>query len=155
MMCPKCYAKIAKGKNRCDSCGFNLNELKDASNKQAKMALKTVYRDDVVYTSQLPADVSKKRLLLFVIFLGIFGVHQFYVGKILSGLYNAIVSVLTIVFGAILLAGNIVASNNIFYIIFQFMLVFQGINIILWIKSIIDVATNRFKVPVYKESFSK
>ena len=104
MICPKCYSSVHKDKCRCDYCGFNLNELNNASNKEAKKALKSVYKDDVLYTSKLPADVSKKKLLLFAIFLGVFGVHNFYVGKIWKGLFNVVITTLTAVLGIVILA---------------------------------------------------
>ena len=154
MICPKCYSKIHKTKNRCDYCGFNLNELNDASNKQAKKALKSPFKDDVLYTSQLPRDVSKKKLLLFSIFLGLLGVHNFYVGKLWRGLFNVLVTSITFVLGALLISLNIITNHPI-YIAFQFALAFQGANVIIWVMDIIDISLNRYKVPVYKESFSK
>ena len=33
--------------------------------------------------------------------------------------------------------------------------VFQGISVIMWILDVIFIIINRFKVPVYKEEFSK
>lgn len=154
MNCPKCYSNISKNKNRCDHCGFNLNELNDTSNKKAKKALRTVYKDDVLYTSKLPADVSKVKLLLFAIFLGFFGVHNFYVGKIWQGLYNVLTTVITATLGVILIAFNIITNTPLYYA-FQFALVFQGINVIALVFDIGNIALNKFKVPVYKENFSK
>lgn len=154
MICPKCYSKVHKDKNRCDYCGFNLSELNNASNKEAKKALKSVYKDDVLYTSKLPDDVSKKKLLLFSIFLGIFGAHNFYVGKVWKGLFNVIITTLTAVMGIILLSLQIITNSPLYYA-FQFALVFQGANIIMCVIDIIDIIFNRYKVPVYKESFSK
>lgn len=154
MQCPRCYNKIGKDKNRCDSCGFNINDLNDASNKEAKKALKSIYKDDVLYTTKLPADVNKKRLLLFSIFFGLFGVHHFMVGKFWTGLYMAVASGLTLIVTTILAYLNSI-TNNIFQIIFEFLTVFQGIAVIMWFSDIISIATNKFKVPVYKESFSK
>ena len=154
MLCPKCYTKINKDKNRCDYCGFNINDLKDASNKKAKKALHSPFKDDVLFTSQLPNDVSKKKLMLFSIFLGLFGVHNFYVGKIWQGLYNVVVTSLVAVLGAIIIALKII-TNTPLYIAFQFLLVFQGINVIWVIVDIFNIIFNRYKVPVYKESLSK
>ena len=152
MNCPKCYSNIKKDKNRCDYCGFNLNELDNTSNKLAKKALKSPFKDDVLYTSKLPSDVSKKKLLLFAIFLGFFGVHNFYVGKIWQGIYNVIVTSLTAILGAILI---IFPTNTPVFYAFDFMLVFQGINVIWIVFDIFYISFNKFKVPVYKESFSK
>lgn len=152
MLCPKCYGKIDKT-NRCTYCGFHINEMQGATNKEAKKALKGIYKDDVLYSHQLPADVSKKNLLLFAIFLGLFGAHQFYVGKLWQGLYMCITNSVLIVLFLIISILHIVSGTVLN--IYQFALFFQGVNIILWLSNIISISVNRFKVPVYKESFSK
>ena len=54
MQCPKCYGKIDKNTGRCKSCGFNLNMLDGATNKAAKQAKKTIYKDDILYTTKIP-----------------------------------------------------------------------------------------------------
>ena len=155
MLCPKCYAKIKKDKKRCDNCGFNLNELNGASNKQAKKAMKSIYRDDVLFTSQLPEDVSKKKLLLFSIFLGLFGAHHFYVGRIWRGMVNVLCVAITFVLGFLLLEFNIIVNSHPIYIAFQCFLFLQGLNVVFWVKDIVDIICGRYKVPVYKENFSK
>ncbi len=154
MLCPKCYGKLSKDKSQCLYCGFEMKELEDASNKQAKQAKKTIYRDDVLYTAKLPYDVSKKRLLLFSIFLGLFGVHDFYVGKFWQGLYKAVTISITLILATILIIMNTI-TNNIVKTIFDFVSVFQGLAIIFWIWDIFSIAFERYKVPVYKDEFSK
>lgn len=154
MICPRCYSKIEKNKNRCDYCGFNLNELKDASNKKAKLALKSPYKDDVIYSKQLPKDVDKKRLLIYTILLGLLGVHYFYVGRLWKGIYYAVINSVSVIIASLVIGLNII-TNTPLYIASQFAAVFFALNIILWIIDIFDVTLNRFKVPVYKESFSK
>lgn len=154
MLCPKCYGKVNKDTERCDYCGFNLKEMEGASNKDAKKALKGIYRDDVLYTTKLPADVSKKKLLLFSIFLGLFGVHDFYVGKFWQSLFMCLSTSIISILGIILTATNSI-TNNIVQVAFAFMTIPQGIVVLLWITDIIKIAMEKFNVPVYKESFSK
>jgi TM2 domain-containing membrane protein YozV len=154
MLCPKCYGKIDKEKNRCDYCGFNLNELNNASNKEAKKALKGIYKDDVIYTSKLPADVSKKKLLLYAIFLGMFGAHHFYVGKFWQGFCMALITCVTLILGTFLYVTGSITDNIIQYA-FEFSTAFQGGVLIYWISNIIGIIFNKYKVPVYKDSFSK
>lgn len=154
MNCPKCYSKIKKGTCRCDTCGFNILDLNEATNAEGKKALKSVYKDDVLWTTELPKDVKKKSLLLKSIFLGLFGVHNFSVGRFWQGLYMAVSSAITIILTVIIsLMGTI--TNTVFQIAFEFWSVFQGITLIIWIIDIVNIARNRFKVPVYKESFSE
>ena len=153
MLCPKCYGKMKKDQVRCQSCGFNINTMQGASNKEAKKALKSIYRDDVLYTTEIPEDVSKKKLLLLTIFLGLFGANHFYVGKLWQGLYMCISSSVVLIF-AIILTIFEPGSASVLDMIFQFLLVFQGVNLVIWIFSIANVALERYKIPVYKDEFS-
>lgn len=154
MLCPKCYGKVKKEQVRCPNCGFNLNLMQGASNKQAKKAKKSIYKDDILYTTQIPPDVSKKKLLLFSIFLGLFGVHNFYVGKFWQGLYMCVCTGLTTILSILIPGLGIVNQDNVLYITFQFLLIFQGINIILWVYNIFSIIFERYKIPVYKDEFS-
>ncbi|HAJ77903.1 MAG TPA: hypothetical protein DCO89_02405 [Clostridiales bacterium] len=154
MLCPKCYGRIKKDQNRCYHCGFNINQMQGASNKQAKKALKGIYKDDVLYTTEIPEDVSKKKLLLLTIFLGLFGANHFYVGKFWQGLYMCISSSLALVLAVVITALNL-SSQTVIDKIFQFILIFQGVNLVLWLMSIVNVAFGRYKIPVYKDEFSK
>ena len=48
MLCPKCYGKVDKQQQRCKYCGFYMNELDGASNKEAKRIKRTIYKDDIL-----------------------------------------------------------------------------------------------------------
>ena len=154
MLCPKCYGKIDKNTNSCKQCGFKMQVMDGASNKEAKKIKRTIYKDDIMYTTDVPFDVSKKKLLLFAIFLGMFGVHDFYVGKLWQGLYKCLSISITLTTSIIIWATGTI-SQNIFQIIFEFSTVFQGINVILWVNDILRISIKKYKIPVYKEEFSK
>lgn len=154
MLCPKCYGKVNKYTNRCDFCGFDLKTMQGATNSEAKKALRGIYKDDVLYTNVIPQDVSKKKLLLFSIFLGLFGVHNFYIGRFWKGLYMCLSTSIVLLLAIILTATGSL-SNNIFQRTFEFMTIFQGINVILWVVDIFKIAFEKYKIPVYKEDFSK
>ena len=154
MLCPKCYGRLDKKQQRCQTCGFNLSELDGATNKEAKKARKTIYKDDILYTTKIPADVSKKKLLLFAIFLGMFGVHNFYIGRFWKGLYMCAAFTISLTFGIIVIAMNTI-YDNIIQRIAEFFLFFQGLALIIWIWDIFRIAFERYKIPVYKDEFSK
>ena len=154
MLCPKCYGKIDKNQQRCIYCGFYMNELKNATNKEAKRIKKTIYKDDILYTTKIPSDVSKKKLILFSIFLGLFGVHDFYVGKFWQGLFFCITTSVTLILSTILMLMNTIYQNTI-QTIFEFWTIAQGLAIIFWVWDIFKISFERFKIPVYKDSFSK
>ena len=155
MLCPKCYNKVDKQQKRCGKCGFNLELIEGASNRQAKKALKSEYKDSVIYVGGIPEDVSKKKLILLSIFLGMFGAHDFYVGKFWQGLYKLITMILTIVSSSLVLMFGIVTQTNALYLTYQFVLVFQGFNVIFWFTDMLLIFFERYKIPVYKDEFSK
>ena len=150
MLCPKCYGKIDKKTNRCSYCGFKMSELDGATNKQAKQAMKTIYKDDILYSTKLPEDVKKSHLVLWCVFLGFFGAHHFSVGKFWQGFFMCLVTCLTATF-------SIVTAfvQGVYQKIFEVLTVFQGAVLIMWVSDLVKIVANRYKVPVYKESFSK
>ena len=148
MLCPKCYGKVNKNTNRCDYCGMRMSDLEGATNAQAKIALKSIYKDDVMYVEKLPKDVSKKKLLLLSIFAGVFGAHDFYVGRLWRGLYK----VFTLAFLVCLIVIHGGSKNNIYFAIAQ---ILQGISFVICLLDILYISIGKYKVPVYKTLFSK
>ena len=157
MNCPKCYGKIDKVSNRCKSCGFNMRELNGATHKDVKRAKKEGFCDDVLYTTTLPVDISKKKLLLLCIFLGLFGGHSYYTGKWVKGLFSTIVTVGTIVFSALHIA--FVDIQNLMGIagayLFSGFALLTDVNLILFLIDFVSTIRNKYKVSVYKDEFSK
>lgn len=151
MICPKCYGKMDKNTGVCKSCGFSVHDLAGATNFKAKQAFREKKKDDVLYTSILPNDVSKKKLLLYGGLLGLVGVQNFYVGKTFKGVYQAITFGLMVIY---------LILNAIFpfsYYVLQFgsiMFMLLGISTLIWIIDFGSICFNRFKVPVYKEEYS-
>jgi TM2 domain-containing membrane protein YozV len=93
--CPNCGAKPTTGRSFCSSCGAQVSAA-------AEICMKCGTR--LTYAAPTSVGVvtggvsSKSRLvtLLLLLFLGFFGVHRFYVGKIGTGI---LIIVLTLCFG--------------------------------------------------------
>ena len=68
MWCPKCYGGMNKNEGFCTHCGFRFKDLEGATNEQAKIAKREGKKDDIIYTSILPSDVTKKKVatLLYI-----------------------------------------------------------------------------------------
>ena len=148
MFCPKCYGNIQKESGRCLKCGFSIHDLKKASNKEAIKQIRSGNGDMVLQSKILPPVVSKKKLLLYCGLLGIFGAHNFYVGKMFRGFLNLVVSIL----GVFLLVFSFFEINSGF---FKYLEYIGGIcfalNIILVSSDFSSILFNKFKVPVYLE----
>ena len=153
MNCPKCYGKVDKISKQCKYCGFKLKELVNASNKEAKKAIKNGDKEDVLFTSILPNDVNKKKLKLYSIFLGLLGWHDLYVGKYGSFIFKFITFFAQIIIFCLkMLLGNQIVVLQYISTISSFLM---GINIFLWFYDVIRIFTGKYKVPVYKEEFSE
>ncbi len=149
LICPVCGAKMVEGKI-CRYCGTTQNQVLTSSNKKAKTELKLKHKNEVCYSTYIPSDVSKKKLILLTIFTGLLGIHSLYVGRMFKGLYSlisfslAFVSQLFVViaennsWSALQVLNNI---NSIFAFFAMFALIF-------WFVDIIAVLTGKFKVPV-------
>lgn len=139
--CPRCGTKCMLSQNRCPECDLIFSRLEFASNKAAKKQLRKFNRDFVVYTKDLPKDVSFIKLLLLTIFCGLFGAQYYYVGKYEKGILmtmSFIYLVLCTIFNAYLVA----------YMETMFLYFPIGISGMAWMISIVYVASRKFKVPI-------
>ncbi len=77
-ICPECGAKPMSGTSFCSNCGAPTTEL-------TEMCVKCGARMAGVAEKVVAGDISPKSRLavtLFAFFLGTFGAHRFYLGKI-------------------------------------------------------------------------
>lgn len=145
--CPRCNAKMLNGIMNCHNCGLNFSKLKQATNKEAHTALKNREYDRIIYTTELPNDLSYKNLLLSVILGGIFGAHKFYTGKVFWGIvYCLITSFSMIIIG--LQTFNIVANTTLFYNLYTIFSVLWAILILIVLTEITLVIFKKYRVPV-------
>lgn len=142
--CPRCSQKSLIGMESCPGCGLVFSRMEIATNKDAKRKIHRGDRDFIVYTSKLPSDVKFIKLLLFTIFLGLFGGHCFYVGRYWRAgllLTNSIVLVLCTIFNA-----SIVQLQEGMFI--AAVATVCGLIMFVWVYDIFAVILKKFKVPV-------
>ena len=156
MNCPKCYGKIDKVSKRCKSCGFSLSSLSGATHKAVYRAKKEGFGDDVLFTTDLPSDISKKKLLHLCIFLGLFGGHNYYTGHFVKAIYSTFVSVVLLVYT--ILNATVAGFATTMGVVGQWVLsvstLLMGFNLGMFVIDLVNICTNRFKVSVYKDEFS-
>ncbi len=144
MNCPKCDTRLKKDMPVCSKCGFNVAELENVSNYKARRILKSgtiLEREKIFYVHKTPKDLVRKDLVLFTVFLGLFGAHNFYVGRIWLG-FSKVISFIT----------GIVLSLFIYYLgayqIYSLTGFFLAYPLIAWIYDIFRVVINRYPIPV-------
>lgn len=157
MTCPKCYGKIDKLTHRCKECGFNISSFNGATHKAVYRARKEGFGDDVLYTTTLPEDIHKKKLLLLCIFLGLFGGHNYYSGHLIKAIYSNLVSVCLIVLSCIQVYANTnwFGANSVGTWLVSIFSLLMGFNLFMFVFDLTNIIRNKFKVAVYKDEFSE
>ena len=107
MFCPNCGNQAPDGANNCPNCGAGLNVEQQAQNNQS---------------NPVNGGEAKSKLVagLLGIFLGGFGIHNFYLGFTTKAVIQIIVSFVTcglgswwgIIEGILILVGNIKVDAN-------------------------------------------
>lgn len=149
MKCPVCGAKMIDGKI-CRYCGVTNEQVYNASNLEAKKAFKEGRKSDVCYTTDIPKDVNKRKLILLTAFLGLFGVGNFYVGRYVKGTFCAASYGLSLIFTMLKMFAE---SYN--WSALPVLQVFMSIgvycmiaNMLFWIHDMLGFIFKNYKVPV-------
>ena len=145
--CPRCNTKVPVGTGVCPSCMLNFQKFNEATNKEAKLAIKQGEKDKVLMRKGCPKDVSKVKLILLTIFLGFVGAHHYYVGRYKMGLFYTIFFIVGLT-NAILTQVFKSALTGVAYEIFSLLVLVWGAVLFMWIVDMAKVCLNKYKIPV-------
>ena len=141
--CPRCDNKCLLNATKCDECGLIFSRLEFATNTAAKNMIKKGDRSYILYTSDLPKDLSYTKLLIYTLILGVFGAHYYYTGKYIKGILMSAMMAYAIV--CLIFNSYLVEYLSILYLPI-------GIGVLAWIISCVYVICKKFKVPVFIET---
>lgn len=141
--CPRCDYKCLLNATKCDECGLIFSRLEFATNTAAKNMIKKGDRSYILYTSDLPKDLSYTKLLIYTLILGLFGAHYYYTGKYIKGILMSAMMAYAIV--CLIFNSYLVEYLSILYLPI-------GIGVLAWIISCVYVICKKFKVPVFIET---
>lgn len=149
MRCPICGAKMVN-KQVCPYCKITDTDVNEASNKKVKEYRKAGNKDLIHFTTVLPKDVSRLKVILYTIFLGLVGVNHFYVNRPIRGTYAAVSTggSLSMFILYLLIKFKTEFGANLFGLVYQVFFYCMAFNLILWILDIFAVLFKTFKVPV-------
>lgn len=147
MRCPICDAKLESGLI-CKYCNITNEQIENASNKKVSQYRKEDKSDLIYFTNVIPKDISKIKLLLYAIFLGIFGVHLFYVKRYKRGLFAAISLPVATFMQLINMFVVGFRSVVIIEVLFEIVIGCLAFSIIFWISDVISIIFRGFKVPI-------
>ena len=141
--CPRCDNKCLLNATKCEECGLIFSRLEFATNTAAKNMIKKGDRNYILYTSDLPKDLSYTKLLIYTLILGLFGAHYYYTGIYIKGILMSAMmayAIVCLIFNAYLVE----------YLSFLYLPI--GIGVLAWIVSCVYVICKKFKVPVFIET---
>lgn len=140
--CPRCGTKNSYSQFRCTDCGLIFSRVENGSNKIAKQLIMAGKKSETIKSPGYPKDVKKSKFLLLSGFLGLFGAHNFYVGRYTKAVIQLVFGMMTIIIS--------VLSNyipNLDYVMsFAFLPI--AINGLMCAFDFIDGVFNKYKIPV-------
>ncbi len=145
--CPRCQTKMSVDLAVCPSCQLNFKKFYEATNSEAKQAIKEGRKDEVLMLKGYPADVKKWVMILITIFGGWFGMHYYFVGRYKMGIFFTSAFMIGAL-NAILNSFNVIIFSGFAAEIFYCLVLMWGAVIFLWIVDVAKVCLNKFKIPV-------
>lgn len=138
--CPRCQQKCLTNQKSCNACGLIFSRLEQATNKEAR---KQFFNKDksVVMVKDFPSDVKRWKLVLWCLFLGIFGAHCLSVGRYYRGGYMLIIGIASVVL-------SLVSYSSAYETFMSYFFIFPAILVLFWMVDLFNICFGFFKVPV-------
>ncbi|MBE5735344.1 MAG: TM2 domain-containing protein [Clostridiales bacterium] len=143
MKCPKCGCGIKKD-TFCPYCKITADQVKFASNVEAKKRIKQKDTDEVYTSSYIPYDVSKTKLFFITLFGGALGFDAYYLGRYKRGIIQFAVFILTFM----LFVLSRVLGYKALIGVTDFFGIACVVFIFLWIGNVFRVLFNKATVPI-------
>lgn len=149
MRCPVCGAKLYQ-KQICPYCKITDQQILGASNKKVKECRKNGDKDLICFTTVVPPDVSRVKLVLFTIFLGWLGVNHYYIKRNIRGSFSLVSFVASVVLFVLTLTTKLAIGTFAFSfgLLYDIAFVMMAFNLVMWITDMIAVIFRGFKIPV-------
>lgn len=143
--CPRCGLKTFNNAKVCGRCDLSFEKFDNATNYEAKQALRKGEKYRVLNTTKLPQDVNKWELFFISLFLGWAGIHLWKVGKI----NRAITHSMGLIFACFYIISYTFDVTNIFiYNLGNILGAFWAVTFVMSSLDIFAILFNSFKVPV-------
>lgn len=151
-VCPYCGVKNPKSSKNCVNCNLDFNQLDDLSNKQAKKMLirrkfAETFEGEIVYVKQFPLDCSRKNAIIWCLFLGLFGAHNFYVGRFGKAFTSLILGSIFFLGAGISGYYQLTAASAITQSLYSLSAVVGIVPIFMWLSDLVSLIFNKYKVP--------
>ena len=149
--CPRCGYKTLLEAEVCASCGLKYSLIQHLSNQRAKQEIKAKHKQNVLYVTTMPEDVSKKKFWLLFAFLGVFGAHNIYIGKYGRGYYTLVTAICSLlaflVYEFAFFQYGWVAASAVEYYFTAPVITFYVFGLLVWFNDSISLIFRNFKYP--------
>ena len=140
--CPRCGEKCLFNAPKCPECGLLFSRLSLVTNKAGKRCVRKHQKDKVLYVSSWPEDAKRWKALLLCGFLGLYGAHNFYLGRYIKAAFSLIFTTITTIFAAM------TVYPAFYYTFIQFFAIPAAFPLFFWVLDFIAIATGKYKIPV-------
>lgn len=140
--CPRCGEKCLFNAPKCPECGLLFSRLNLVTNKAGKRCVRKRQKDKVLYVSSWPEDAKRWKALLLCGFLGLYGAHNFYLGRYTKAIFCLVFTSISTVFACM-------TAYPPFYDIFiQFFAIPAAFPLFFWVLDFVNIAIGKYKIPV-------
>lgn len=148
MRCPYCYEKIPSHLNVCNVCGFRKSELDSASNSLVPQMRKKD-PESVIKTTNIPSDLSRKKLFWLVLLGGMLGLHAFYCKRYGRGWFCLIGTIILLIGTPIIYGTIYIPALSFTNVTFSTTVgIFGALSFFIWIYDFVKIIFGRFSIPV-------
>ena len=141
--CPRCKSVCDINEKKCEDCGLNFEKLQYASNRLAKKNFWAKKYDEIIKIPSFPSDVSRTQTLMLSIFLGVFGAHNFYVGRYYKGFFQLLMGILTVTL--VIVAS---ATSTVYNTLVNIIMPFIGVYALTWLFDVTAIIFGNYKIPI-------
>lgn len=137
-------------KQLCKYCGITDEQVVAASNQKVKEYRKSGNTDMIHYTTVIPSDLKRWKIVLYTLLLGWLGINYFYInrpGRACFSLISTIGSFMVLIID-LLVDFSTKFVRIAFNLTYEILFYMMAINVVLWVTNSISVLFKSFKVPV-------
>ena len=145
--CPRCNTKVPVAILTCPDCQLKYDKFEQATNKEAKQAIKQGNKDQVLMRTNRPSDVKFWKLFFMSLLFGFVGGHHYYVGRYKTGFFYTIFCIIGVTNAVLVTTMGAVFSGDLWEV-FTFLVLIWGAVLALWIIDLAKICLNKFKIPV-------
>lgn len=140
--CPRCGEKCLFSAYKCPECGLIFSRLSLVTNKAGKKAFWKRQNDKILHVTSWPEDAKRWKALLLCGFLGLYGAHNFYLGRYYKAFFCLIFTAISTVFACM------TVYPDFYFIFIRIFAIPAAFPLIFWVTDFVRICIGKYKIPV-------